>query len=119
MNLPCYQVLSKKCRSIICKGFQAYRDLFDAEKMSKKEVVKTKRSILEHIAVVGALEVIYQEVASWLKKNKPVFLMTGRQLNLEKSGLNHLEIIGNLRFLKEFLLGSKDTEKIIKAVSDL
>lgn len=122
MNLPCYQALSKKRRSIISKGFQAYRDLPDAEKMSKKEVVETKSGILEYMVAVGVLEVIYQEVtidmvASWLKKNKPVFLMTGRQLNLEKSGLNSL--IGNPRYLKEFLLDSEDTEKFLKAVSDL
>ena len=75
-----------------------------------------------YMKAVGVLEVIYQEVtadmvASWLEENKPVFLMTGRQLNLEKSGLNHY--IGNLRFLKKFLLDSEDTEKFIKAVSDL
>jgi hypothetical protein len=122
MNLPCYQALSKKRRSIISKGSQAYGDLPDAEKMSKMEVVEMKRGILEYMVAVGVLEVIYQEVtvdmiASWLKKNKPVFLMTGRQLNLEKSGLNHL--IGNPRFLKEFLLDSEDTENFIKAVSDI
>ncbi|QGA17631.1 hypothetical protein EYB26_005306 [Talaromyces marneffei] len=122
MNLPCHQALSKKRRSIKSKGNQAYRDLPDAEKMSKKEVVETKRSILEYMVAVGVLKVISQEVtvdmvASWLEKNKPVFLLTGSQLNLEKSGLNHL--IGNPRFLKEFLMDSEDTKKFIEAVSDL
>jgi hypothetical protein len=122
INLPCYQALQKKRLAIISKGFQAYKHLPDAEKMSKEEVVETKRCILEYLKAVGVLEVIYQEVmvdmvASWLKKNKPVFLMTGRQLNLENSGLNHL--IGNPRFLKEFLLDSQVTENFICALSDL
>lgn len=91
MNLPSYQALSEKRQSIISKGSQVYRDLPDAEKMSKKEVVETKRGILGYMVAVRVLDVIYQEVtvdmvASWLKKDKPVFLMTGRQLNLEKSG---------------------------------
>ncbi|KAF3399586.1 hypothetical protein DPV78_006393 [Talaromyces pinophilus] len=122
MNLPGYRALSEKRRSIRSKGLQAYRDLHDAEKMSKREVTETKRGILEHMVAVGVLEVIYQEVtvdmvASWLKNNKPVFLMTGSQFNLEKSGLNHL--IGNDRFLKEFVLDSEDTENFIKGVSAL
>ncbi|KAI7970983.1 hypothetical protein EIK77_005251 [Talaromyces pinophilus] len=56
-------------------------------------------------------------VASWLEKNKPVFLLTGSQLNLEESGMDHL--IGNPRFLKEFLMGSEETKMFIEAVSDL
>lgn len=122
MNLQCYQTLSEKRRSIISKGLQAYEGLPDAEKMSKKEVVETKEGILKYLVAVGVLDVIYQEVtvdmvALWLKKDKPVFSMTGRQLNLEKSGLNHL--IGNPRFLKEFLLDSEDTNNFVKTVSDL
>ncbi|KUL79369.1 hypothetical protein ZTR_11152, partial [Talaromyces verruculosus] len=81
MNLPCHQALSKKRRSIKSMGKQAYEDLPDAEKMSKKEVVETKRSILEYMAAIGVLKVIPQEVTvdmvvSWLEKNKPVFLLT-------------------------------------------
>ncbi|OKL59561.1 hypothetical protein UA08_05010 [Talaromyces atroroseus] len=122
MNLPCHQTLSKKRRSIKSMGKRAYEDLPDAEKMSKKEVVETKRSILEYMVAVGVLKVIPQEVtvdmvASWLEKNKPVFLLTGSQLNLEKSGLNHL--IGNPRFLKEFLMVSEETKKFTEAISDL
>ena len=83
---------------IISEGFNTYKDFSDSEKMSKQEVLELKRSILDYMKDVGVLEVRYQEVtinmvASWLKENKPVFLMTGRQLNLEISGLNHL--IGN------------------------
>lgn len=52
MNLPCYQALSKKRRSFISKGPQAYRDLPDAEKMSKREVVEMKRGILEYMVAV-------------------------------------------------------------------
>lgn len=59
MNLPYYQALSRKCQSIISKGLQAYRDLLDIKRMSKKEVVKTKRGILEYIVAVGVLKVIY------------------------------------------------------------
>lgn len=90
--------------------------------MSKKEVAETKRCFLEYMKAVGVLKVIHQEVtfdmvASWLKKNKPVFLMTRRQVNLEKSGLNHLS--KNSRFLRKFALNYEDTKKFIRAVSDL
>jgi hypothetical protein len=122
MNLPCHQALSKKRWLIKSMGKWAYEDLPDAEKMSKKEVVEMKRSILEYMVAVGVLKMISQEVmvdmvASWLKKNKPVFLLTGSQLNLEKSGLNHL--IGNPQFLKEFLMSSEETKRFIKAISNL
>jgi hypothetical protein len=122
MNLPRHQALRRKRHLIISKGFDAYKDLPDSEKVSKQEVLEAKRSILNYMKTVGVLEVIYQEVtidmvASWLKENKPVFLMTGRQLNLENSGLDHL--IENPRFLKEFLLDSQETENFIKAISDL
>jgi hypothetical protein len=39
-------------------GKRAYKDLPDAKKMSKKEVVKTKRSILEYIIAIRVLKMI-------------------------------------------------------------
>lgn len=121
INLPCYQQLKKKRLSIISKGRNAYKDLPVAERISKKEVIDTVHSILDYLKKAKLLEVKYQEVtsemvASWLNENKPVYLMTGNQVNLENLGMGHLA--ENPKFLKEFLLKTDETEQFIKAISD-
>lgn len=121
MDIPSHRELRVKRRSIESKGPQAYENLPDAEKISKREVVQVKRDILEYMKDAGVLEVIHEEVtdamvASWLETNKPVVLMIGRLVYQEEPGLNHL---GSPRFLKEYLPDSEDTEKLIEHLSGL
>lgn len=89
--------------------------------ISKREVIEVRKIIIDILQEEKVLQIIHQEVTidimqSWLNLNKPVLIVSGRQVNLKKMGLDHLE--GTPGFVKEFSLNSNDTKDIIKRIRD-
>lgn len=116
---PLYRALRDKRNNILSMGKEVYTDLPISDKISRAELIEMEQRIIQLLGAAGVLEIIYQEVTidiitPWLEANKPVFLITGKEINLEIQGLAHLgETPG---FVKDFLLGSEDTESLIDAI---
>ncbi|WP_175846086.1 hypothetical protein [Burkholderia arboris] len=96
-----------------------YDALPDHEKMSKREVIERNAIALRILQDHGVLKIVEKEVtvdmvASRLEARKPVFMASGQQVNLTKMGMDHLA--GKPGFVKEFLLGSPETEAAIEQV---
>jgi hypothetical protein len=108
-----------KRSNILSMGKEKYKNLPNSDKISQVEVIEMKQRIIQLLEAAEVLEIINQEVTidimiPWLEANKPVFLMTGKETNLEMQGLAHLSETPG--FVKEFLLGSEDTESLIDTI---
>lgn len=97
-----------------------YRSLDDRQKVSKEELIKVKRIVLDLLESSNALEIRIQEVdidlmQSWLKTNTPVFMASGKHVDLKKMHLDHLKDTPG--FVGEFLLGNSRTECALEIIS--
>lgn len=91
----CYRALMTKRNNILSMGKEQYKNLAASDKISQVEVIEIKKRIIQLLEAAEVLEIINQEVTidimiPWLEANKPVFLMTGKETNLEIQGLAHL-----------------------------
>jgi hypothetical protein len=118
---PSYRALMEKRARIRSMGKAAYEKLPSSDKISKREVIETKRRVLELMQATGVLRIVHQEVTidmmtTWLRANKPVFMMSGKQFKLERQGFNHL--VRTPGFVKEYLTGNEETENLIQKLSE-
>lgn len=100
---------------------EKYDALENSQKVSKREVIEFKEAVIEILKEDNKLEIVEEKVTidmveSWSKANKPVFIITGKQVDLKKVGLDGID--GSPRFVKEFLLDTDDTENLIKKIRD-
>lgn len=91
----CYRALMTKRNNILSMGKEQYKNLADSDKISQVEVIEIRKRIIQLLEAEEVLKIINQEVTvdimiPWLEANKPVFLITGKETNLEIQGLTHL-----------------------------
>lgn len=91
----CYRALMTKRNNILSMGKERYKNLADSDKISQVEVIEIKKRVIQLLEAAEVLEIINQEVTihimiPWLEAHKPVFLITGKETNLEIQGLAHL-----------------------------
>jgi hypothetical protein len=101
---------------------KAYESDDKIPKVSKGEAIAVRKKITDMLQAAGVLQITHQEITinvmePWLAENKPVFMVTGHQVNLKKLGLDHLD--GTPGFLKEFLLNSSETKNLIGMICEM
>lgn len=82
-------------------------------------MIEVKETVLEILKEAGKLEIVHEEVTigmveSWLEGNNPVFMISGLQVDLEKVGLDGIDVRPG--FVKEFLLDTDDTGCFINMI---
>jgi hypothetical protein len=98
-----------------------YDSLASSKKISKLEVIAVKQSIIDLLKEAGVLEIVHEEVTiemmqAWLEANKPVFMISGSQVNLQRMGLDGLVGIDGL--VREYLPDSDEVKKAIDIIHE-
>ncbi|KAI7976462.1 hypothetical protein EIK77_003277 [Talaromyces pinophilus] len=98
-----------------------YDSLASSKKISKLEVIAVKQTIIDLLKEAGVLEIVRKEVTiemmqAWLEANKPVFMISGSQVNLQRMGLDALVGIDGL--VREYLPDSDEVKKAINIIHE-
>ncbi|QKX55341.1 uncharacterized protein TRUGW13939_02433 [Talaromyces rugulosus] len=112
----------KEWEGVFEDGVKAYASDDTIPKVSKPEAIAMREKIVGLLDAAGLLQITNQEITMrvmepWLAEDKPVLMVTGQQVNLKKLGLDHLD--GTPGFLKEFLLHSSETKRLIGIISKM
>ena len=129
-EMPSYRALmeKRKIADAIANDTGSWQDkrnkyaaLDESKRISKQELIDVKTDLLEVMQLHGVLEIIPEEanidlVSARLDAGRAVFMVSGKQVNLKKMGMTHLQ--GHPGFVQELLRGHPETETAIKAILD-
>jgi hypothetical protein len=127
-ELPSYQALTEKRKiaDAIASGAERWKEKQDRYhaldkklRISKQELIDAKMDVVKVLQEHGSLEIVPEEagidlVSSRLDSGKAVFMVSGKQVNLDKMGMRHLQ--GQSGFVQELLRGHHETEAAFDAI---